>query len=877
MFKPIFSDNDDANFNSPIDMYMDYKKKKIEGVLNYQDSIIRKYMEHENFTHSDIALELPTGSGKTLVGLLIAEYRRRKNKEKVLYVCPTKQLVNQITYEANNIYDIPTVSFTGSSSTYSPEDISSFNDTSKIGVTNYSSVFNSNPYFKDVDIIIFDDAHSAENYVSSNWTVSIKKNDHGNLFSQLAELLKDHISDSSYYLLTATEDNSLLNFDVDLVPRSIIHRLEKDIVDLVDSFINSDSNFRFSWGNIKLNLSGCSMYLSNNLIEIKPIISPTRENEIFRDATQRIYMSATLGKSNSLHQTFAKKNIKQINSSDNVPSIGRRLFIFPETKFQNDDVFEVIKGIKALQSNMLVLTESNMELSKINDKLREILPDETSYFYSRDLEQSLDEFTSSNNGVAILANRFDGINLKEDDCRILLMNNLPDNLNMQEKFFSSRLQAASINDETIRTKVTQAVGRCTRSHNDFSVVIILGNDLQSELSNQRKLKLYEPELRAEIEVGYEISKQVQTPEDLVSVVEQAFIQNETWDSIDSQIIKIRDVYKVEKEGNETNQTSVDITTDLINFQYDIWDKRYEDAIKSAERVHSNIKESNLNGFRAYWDYEKGSIYDILYFNSGSQLDKNQAIKAYNSASDKTRSITWFNELARELNKEEPIINKESPKNELMISHQIKNIESICQKLKGPNKTRSFNNKYSELPDQLTGHSSTKSLAEKAFKQLGELLGFHSVNPNLTADPDPYWLISNDLCLVSEMKMYRSIEKPISNKDYRQSLEHSTWIKNNVENLREDADIFTIFISNSSILENSISGSEETIYFMDAHKLREFSIKVISVLRTIISSFSEIDDFNWLNNTETLLTENKLDAQSIVDLFLEKQILELKKN
>ncbi len=48
----------------------------------------------------DVALQLPTGSGKTLVGLLIGEWRRRKFKDKVVYLCPNKQLVHQAVSQA---------------------------------------------------------------------------------------------------------------------------------------------------------------------------------------------------------------------------------------------------------------------------------------------------------------------------------------------------------------------------------------------------------------------------------------------------------------------------------------------------------------------------------------------------------------------------------------------------------------------------------------------------------------------------------------------------------------------------------------------------------------------------------------------------------
>jgi superfamily II DNA or RNA helicase len=49
--------------------------------------VLRTYIA-EAATASDVALQLPTGSGKTLVGLLLAEWRRRKNHERTEYGRP---------------------------------------------------------------------------------------------------------------------------------------------------------------------------------------------------------------------------------------------------------------------------------------------------------------------------------------------------------------------------------------------------------------------------------------------------------------------------------------------------------------------------------------------------------------------------------------------------------------------------------------------------------------------------------------------------------------------------------------------------------------------------------------------------------------------
>ena len=48
----------------------------------------------------DLALELPTGTGKTLPGLLIADWVRRVRSARVAYACPTVQLARQVSETA---------------------------------------------------------------------------------------------------------------------------------------------------------------------------------------------------------------------------------------------------------------------------------------------------------------------------------------------------------------------------------------------------------------------------------------------------------------------------------------------------------------------------------------------------------------------------------------------------------------------------------------------------------------------------------------------------------------------------------------------------------------------------------------------------------
>ena len=71
--------------DSPDKLLLDLPRRKIPDVLPHQREVMRAYAQFAG-DKPDVALQLPTGSGKTLVGMLIAEWRRRKNGERSLLV-----------------------------------------------------------------------------------------------------------------------------------------------------------------------------------------------------------------------------------------------------------------------------------------------------------------------------------------------------------------------------------------------------------------------------------------------------------------------------------------------------------------------------------------------------------------------------------------------------------------------------------------------------------------------------------------------------------------------------------------------------------------------------------------------------------------------
>jgi superfamily II DNA or RNA helicase len=155
--------------DSPEKILLTLPRRKIPGVLLHQGQMMQRYVR-DALDAPDVALQLPTGSGKTLVGLLIGEWLRRKNPERVVYLCPTRQLVNQVVAQAEGQYGLSVHGFTGAKAGYDPTAKAEYQAGARIAVTTYSALFNTNPFFDSPNIIIVDDAHAAENYISAMWT-----------------------------------------------------------------------------------------------------------------------------------------------------------------------------------------------------------------------------------------------------------------------------------------------------------------------------------------------------------------------------------------------------------------------------------------------------------------------------------------------------------------------------------------------------------------------------------------------------------------------------------------------------------------------------------------------------------------------------------
>lgn len=847
--------------DSPEKLILEFPRRKIPDVLPHQRDILKEYND-KAINLSDVALELPTGSGKTLVGLLIAEWLRRKNGERVVYLCPTKQLVNQVVSQASEKYGLTVLGFTGPRGDYSPSLKAEYKNAKHIAVTTYSSLFNTNPFFKDADVVIVDDVHAAENYVASMWSLQINRNDsdHLALHTALCGILKSSLSPINYARLTGNWDNPADKAWVDKIPTRIFTEMIDDITEVVEAHVTG-SDLSYPWSMIKENLWSCQLYVSSNEILIRPIIPPTWTHDAFTKPRQRIYMSATLGAGGDLERLMGRKSITRLSVPagwDN-QGVGRRFFMFPEMSLKNEEVeklrFELMKEAK----RSLVLAPNNKSQEILSKSIEDTLKFPT--FNAESIEISKKPFLDEESAVVVVSNRYDGIDFPGEECRLIFVENMTKATNLQERFIMSRMGATVLYNERIQTRALQAIGRCTRSLEDYSGVVVTGDELPDYLASLSKRKYLHPELQAELSFGISQS----TSMSLSDFVEnfKVFLENgEDWEKINQQIISER------KKSKRVPFPSIDNLADVvgyeIEYQMNLWQGDFVNAISLAEKVIAGLTDPDLKGYRALWHYLAGSA-AWLESMSNSRF-KTKARRHFESAKEAAPGIPWLVELAKD-DAEESKPSKASKEVELL--EQVERIESILGTL-GTLHDRNYSKREKEIIEGiLTGDSRA---FEHSQKLLGELLGFESGKEESEGSPDPWWLTGN-MCLVFEDHTDAEDSTILSVSKARQVSGHPAWMRSNVE-ASAGVDILPVLITPVNKVRKGAIPHLSGVSLWPLDDFREWTKSTLHIIRGIRKTFTEPGDLNWRIQAAKSLKSNNLSGNQLFDLLRKKEAIKL---
>jgi hypothetical protein len=479
---------------------------------------------------------------------------------------------------------------------------------------------------------------------------------------------------------------------VDKIPTPIVLKLHDELVDTLDTY-TSNIELKHSWSMLRDHLMSCHIYISSKEIVIRPIIAPTWDLPSFNNPKQRIYMSATLGEGGDLERLMGRKKIYRlpVPSGWDVQGVGRRFFMFPSLSLKEDEEVELRSELLRKSARSLILVPTD----NLRQEIAEYISDNLSLkvFSAEDIEQSKEEFVKSTSSVAVIANRYDGIDFPGDECRLLFIEGLPKAVNAQERFFMSRMGANVLFNERIQTRVLQAIGRCTRSLEDYSAVVVTGEELPDYLSDPRRRLYFHPELQAELWFGVEQSKG-KTISDFAENFD-LFIENgDDWDLANQMIVEERN--RVEKQPFPSIQQLSDAVKYEVGYQIAMWQKDYTEAVSCAESVVGVLSDSQLGGYRALWEYLAGSAAKIAASEGMSSFDV-KATEHFRAAKKAAKEVPWLVQLSRQvqLDTHNPV---EETRNALVML-QVEKIESVLNAL-GTRHDRRYTQREREILDGL---------------------------------------------------------------------------------------------------------------------------------------------------------------------------------
>ncbi|MBI6710863.1 DEAD/DEAH box helicase [Pseudomonas syringae] len=835
--------------NSPESMLHDIRTKKIEGPLARQADVWREYTENA-LEKPDVAIRLPTGSGKTLVGVVLAEWRRRKYGERVVYLCPTNQLVHQVATQARDFYGIDVAEFTGAKQDYLFESKNSYRQKQKIAITSYSALFNTNPYFENPDIIILDDAHSCENYISSMYSLTIDRSANASAYASLITLFET--CDNIPNLARATRDIDLQSLQwLEKIPTPVFFRIKDQITSLLD-IETSGNNLYYPWSLIRDHIQACNCYISATQILIRPLIPPTHSHAPFINAKQRIYMSATLGNGGDLERITGRPNIFRLSppSMTDEQGIGRRFFVFPEVAHTEEKTEELIEESLSIFGRALFITPSDKAAEDRKSKIADLKKYEI--FGAREIESSKTIFTETANATAVIANRYDGMDFPHNQCRLLILEGLPKSANLQEKFLMSKMGCGILLNDRIQTRIVQAVGRCTRANSDYAAVIVKGNEWLDYLLTNDNTQYLHPEIQAEIEFGeFQSNTNI---EEILENLDSFKNQNDDWGDANETIVQGREskTIKTAKEMIELEK-SVEFEIRYVNH---LWKSDFISAFDECRNVLSVVKSQNLKGYRALWNYLAGAALSMAY--QSRQISEDTSKEYFADALKATMAILWLVDLAKSAGVEFNNLSSQDPYLPKIVERLEENLLNL-----GIKNNSKFNQAHSEIVSNLASNDAKKF--EKGQLDLGIMLGFEGGNTELRAAPDPWWILGKDICIVFEdhtgaTNNLLSVEKA------RQVFCHDNWIKENVKGINENAEIIKVLLT--PVTHVSPGGLEHLndVYIITPQDFRDWASKALGIVITVRKTLRQEGDLDWRAKAMATLENQNLTPLAVRDFF-----------
>ena len=730
---------------APIDPIQIFKRlpkpPHINDLWESQSNALTKWDGRRS--EKDLVIKLNTGGGKTLVGLLIAQSLLNELKLPVIYLCANKQLVAQTLQKANEVGIAVRDYVSG------PDFPADFLNASCILVGSYQALFNGLSKFGvlgsgkepvQVGGIICDDAHTAFSTLRDVFSISVKRDDMEELYAELSTTFRNDFD----------EIGRIGSFD-DIVERGdagvleIPYRAWKAKASVVREKLSKEysKEFKFKLPLLRDHFDSCHGLVSAGNFTVTPFHPLVGMFPTFADCGRRVYMSATIADDSSIVRTFDAnpKSVSRPIVPTSLAGVGERMILIPDLiKFRKTEPIDVVKSIVktvAKKKGVVILAPS--------EKSTEQWSDVATFASGEGVARAVDELlTGQSTGPWVFANRYDGMDLIGDACRVLVLYGLPRGVNAYDRFRAQALQGNSSINVALAQRVEQGIGRATRGAGDYCAVFLAGSDLVSWMTRKASLDLMTPSTRTQVQMGHEISKTVSSKQELKDTVDQCLTRDPEWTRYHAETLADRaETPTVQDQAIETAQ----VEREYVRF---FVERDYENAIGVTRRAadtggHDRRYRGWLLQMAAraahYWNNEKLT----------EELQRS-SFSANNLLFPPKTKIPY---------ERIDVVDDQAQAILSRISNFALRVGCLA----------SFDQEVSLLTP-----AATSNQFEEAMKRLGEFLGFQSQRPENTygVGPDVLWLSGDKIGFVIECKSRKDGKNPLKKIEHGQLLTATEW-------------------------------------------------------------------------------------------------------
>ena len=730
----------------PIEIFQTLPKPEhVNDLWETQAAALRAWYKRRN--EGDLAIKLNTGSGKTLVGLLIGESIRREFREPFLYLAPTRQLVSQVVEKAT--------AFGISAEAYqSGQGLpASFLNAEAILVGSYHMLFNGRTVFKllgrdepvPIGGIVLDDAHTSAAILREIFSIVVRRSKHEELYHDLA----------GRFRLAFEKVHAAGRFDDMLAGREegvmeVPHRSWLDAEAAVRERIQSldGDSFRFSFPLVRDYFRESHALVSTDAFTITPMLPTVHIVPSFAKCSRRVFMSATLSDDGVLVRTFgaSAESISRPITTRSVAGMGERMILAPTLSGLSPNAAlaaarSLADAVRERGKGAVVVVPSERHAESWADVGEVCTGDAVSTAVDR-----LQEGDVRARPLPVLVNRYDGIDLPHDSCRLLILDGKPRGASRYDLYRASVLQGLSSINIALAQRVEQGMGRGTRGAGDFCVVLLLGTDLVGWLGERGVQQILTPGTRAQVTLGREIASHVTSSEGLLATAWQCLDRDGGWQRIHAQ--RIAEAGEVQADTRRLVEAGRVERRAFEMLLYAEFKKAYDFLLEQAQ-------DTGWDDLFRGWLFQLASRAAWLA-NDGARGEQLE-VKAHtmNRALTKPQGDVQYQPLAKGTPQATKVV-------DILEGYAIHSavIDAIDTALADLHPKASANR------------------FERAIEALGRFLGFGSDRPenNTRSGPDNLWLGDGNLGFVIECKHQKT--SPINKDEHGQLRVSEQWFQGN---------------------------------------------------------------------------------------------------